>query len=93
MQPNARPLGAYLALAFIVISILLTGVLVLIIENKVITQFKQEIGTDLASLALQTSDKLDRGMFERYREVALISSQIAYSGACRKAIVFMTGSA
>jgi PAS domain S-box-containing protein len=81
MQPNARPLGAYLALAFIVISILLTGVLVLIIENKVITQFKQEIGTDLASLALQTSDKLDRGMFERYREVALISSQIAYSGA------------
>jgi len=80
MQPNARPLGAYLALAFILISILLTGVLVLIIENKVISQFKQEIGTDLASLALQTSDKLDRGMFERYREVALISSQIAYSG-------------
>ena len=80
MKPHARPLGAYLALAFILISILLTGVLVLIIENKVITQFKHEIGTDLAGLALQTSDKLDRGMFERYREVALISSQIAYSG-------------
>ena len=80
MKLHARPLGAYLALAFILISILLTGGLVLIIENKVIGQFKNEIGTDLAGLALQTSDKLDRGMFERYREVALISSQIAYTG-------------
>jgi len=81
MQPHARPLGAYLVLAFTLISILLTGVLVLIIEQKVIGQVKREIGNDLSSLALQTSDKLDRGMFERYREVALISSQIAYSGA------------
>jgi PAS domain S-box-containing protein len=80
MNLHARPLGAYLALAFTVISILLTGVLVLIIEQKVIEQVKREIGSDLASLALQTSDKLDRGMFERYREVALISSQIAYAG-------------
>jgi PAS domain S-box-containing protein len=80
MNRHARPLGAYLALAFILISILLTGVLVLIIEHKVIGQVKREIGNDLAGLALQTSDKLDRGMFERYREVALISSQIAYTG-------------
>ncbi len=80
MNLHARPLGAYLALAFTVISLLLTGVLVLIIEQKVIGQVKREIGSDLASLALQTSDKLDRGMFERYREVALISSQIAYAG-------------
>jgi PAS domain S-box-containing protein len=80
MNFHARPLGAYLALAFTLISILLTGVLVLIIEQKVIGQVKREIGSDLASLALQTSDKLDRGMFERYREVALISSQIAYAG-------------
>jgi PAS domain S-box-containing protein len=80
MKLPARPLGAYLALAFTLITILLTGVLVLIIEQKVIGQVKNEIGLDLAGLALQTSDKLDRGMFERYREVALISSQIAYSG-------------
>ncbi|WP_332876442.1 ATP-binding protein [Massilia sp. S19_KUP03_FR1] len=81
MKFHARPLGAYLALAFTLTSVLLTGVLVLIIEEKVIGQVKREIGNDLASLALQTSDKLDRGMFERYREVALISSQIAYAGA------------
>lgn len=81
MNLHARPLGAYLALAFTLISILLTGVLVLIIEHKVIGQVKRDIGNDLAGLALQTSDKLDRGMFERYREVALISSQIAYSSA------------
>ena len=79
MNPPARPLGAYLALAFTLICILLTGVLVLIIENKVIDQAKRQIGDGLAALALQTSDKLDRGMFERYREVALISSQIAYA--------------
>lgn len=81
MKLSARPLGAYLALAFILISILLTGVLVLIIEQKVIGQVKEQIGNGLAGLALQTSDKLDRGMFERYREVALMSSQIAYSSA------------
>lgn len=81
MKLQARPLGAYLALAFTLISILLTGVLVLIIENKVIDQAKGQIGEGLAALALQTSDKLDRGMFERYREVALISSQIAYTNA------------
>ena len=80
MTLRARPLGAYLALAFTLISILLTGVLVLIIEAKVIDQVKQEIGSDLAGLALQTADKLDRGMFERYREVALMSGQIASSG-------------
>ena len=78
MNLRARPLGAYLALAFTLISILLTGVLVLIIEHKVVGQVKREIGADLAALALQTSDKLDRGMYERYREVALISSQIPY---------------
>jgi PAS domain S-box-containing protein len=81
MKLKARPLGAYLALAFILISVLLTCVLVVIIESKVIDQVKREIGTDLAGLALQTADKLDRGMFERYREVALISSQIAFAGA------------
>jgi len=80
MKPTARPLGAYLALAFTLISILLTGVLVLIIEHKVIDQAKGQIGDNLAGLALQTSDKLDRDMFERYREIALLSSQIAFAG-------------
>ena len=81
MKLHARPLGAYLALAFTLISILLTGVLVVIIERKVIDQAKGQIGDRLAGLALQTSDKLDRGMFERYREVALLSSQIAYANS------------
>jgi PAS domain S-box-containing protein len=85
MKMKARPLGAYLALAFILISVLLTGVLVVIIENKVIDQVKNEIGNELAGLALQTADKLDRGMFERYREVGLLSSQIAYAGAAATA--------
>jgi PAS domain S-box-containing protein len=81
MKLQARPLGAYLALAFTLLCILLTGVLVLIIESRVIDQAKGQIGDGLAALALQTSDKLDRGMFERYREVALLSGQIAYANA------------
>jgi len=79
MKLHARPLGAYLALAFTLICILLTGVLVFIIEKKVIDQAKGQIGDGLAALALQTADKLDRGMFERYREVALLSGQVAYA--------------
>ncbi|MDQ2820317.1 MAG: ATP-binding protein [Pseudomonadota bacterium] len=81
MKLTTRPLGAYLALAFTLMTIVLTGVLVMIIEHKVIDQVKRQIGDGLAGLALQTSDKLDRGMFERYREVALMSGQIAYSSA------------
>nr|WP_314541460.1 ATP-binding protein [uncultured Massilia sp.] len=68
-----RALGAWLALAFVLLSIVLTLVLIAVIERKASQQVKTSIGGGLAELAMQTSDKLERGMFERYREVSLIA--------------------
>ena len=68
-----RALGAWLALAFTALSIVLTLVLTAVIERKATEQVKSSIGNGLAELAMQTSDKLERGMFERYREVSLIA--------------------
>jgi PAS domain S-box-containing protein len=70
-----RALGAWLALAFTLLSIVLTLVLTAVIERKAAEQVKTSIGHGLAELALQTSDKLERGMFERYREVSLIAQR------------------
>jgi PAS domain S-box-containing protein len=70
-----RGLAAYLALAFSLLSIVLTLVLVAVVERAATDHVKVSIGHGLAELALQTSDKLDRGMFERYREVALIAQR------------------
>jgi PAS domain S-box-containing protein len=73
LQP--RSLDTLLALAFIVLSIVLTLVLVTAIERKAVEQIRGRIGQGLAELALQTSDKLERGMFERYREVGLLAQR------------------
>ncbi|SDE41685.1 PAS domain S-box-containing protein [Massilia sp. PDC64] len=68
-----RALGAWLALAFVLLSIVLTLVLTSVIERKSAEQVQTSIGHGLAELAMQTSDKLERGMFERYREVSLLA--------------------
>jgi PAS domain S-box-containing protein len=70
---SSRSLGAYLALAFSLLSVLLTMVLVVVIERAALDEVKTRIGHGLGELAMQTSDKLDRGMFERYREVSLLA--------------------
>jgi PAS domain S-box-containing protein len=72
-RASPRSLGAYLALAFSLLSILLTLVLVEVIERAALDEVKSRIGHGLGELAMQTSDKLDRGMFERYREVSLLA--------------------
>jgi PAS domain S-box-containing protein len=71
-----RALGAWLALAFTLLSIVLTLLLVGVIERKATEEVKAGIGNGLADLALQTSDKLERGMFERYREVDLLARRL-----------------
>ena len=68
-----RALGAWMALAFALLSIVFTLVLSAVIERKATEQVKSGIGYSLADRAAQTSDKLERGMFERYREVGLIA--------------------
>ena len=73
-------LGSSLALAFFLLSMLLTMLLTLAIDTTVSRQVKSEIGTNLAELAAQTTNHLDRSMFERYREVQLISQRTGLDG-------------
>jgi PAS domain S-box-containing protein len=71
--PMPRGLAGYMALAFTLLSVLLTFIIVAVVEHKATEHVEQTIGRGLAELAVQTVDKLDRGMYERYREVALLA--------------------
>jgi PAS domain S-box-containing protein len=68
-----RGLGAWLALAFTLLSAVLTLLLVEVVDRASTMQVKSSIGAGLGEMAMQTVDKLDRGMAERYREVRLIA--------------------
>jgi PAS domain S-box-containing protein len=72
-------LGTYLSFAFPVASILLTLLLLGVIEITVTRQIQRDIGNNLAELAAQMSSRLDRSMFERYREVQLMTERISAS--------------
>jgi PAS domain S-box-containing protein len=79
-RATSRPLGAWLALAFSLLSILLTVVLVETVERASLQEVKYRIGQGLGELALQASDKLDRRTFERYREIALLANRRDLTG-------------
>ena len=70
-----RSLGSWLALAFSLLSILLTVLLVEVVDIAASRQVEESIGHGLGELALQTADKLDRGMYERHREVRLLAQR------------------
>jgi PAS domain S-box-containing protein len=72
-----RGLAGYMGLAFSTLSIALTVVLVQVVEREATRHVEHSIGHGLGELALQASDKLDRGMFERYREVGLMAKRFA----------------
>lgn len=76
-----RGLAGYLGLAFTALSVALTVVVVAVVEREASRHVEHTIGHGLGELASQASDKLDRGMFERYREVGLIAKRLslAYS--------------
>lgn len=69
-------LSAWLALAFTLLSVLLTLLLTLLSDRTASTQVRANIGSNLAELANQTSIRLDRAMFERYREVQLMAHRL-----------------
>lgn len=75
VKRKRRGLGAWLALAFSLLTVVLTLALVEIVERASTEQVKDSIGHGLAELAIQTADKLDRGMAERYREVSLMAKR------------------
>ena len=70
-------LGTYLALAFSLLSILVTAVLLAVSERQASRQVRASIGSNLAELANQTTSRLDRSMFERYREVKMMAGRLA----------------
>lgn len=74
-SPNS--LGALLALAFTLISVALTVLLTAYSDRAATASIRENIGNNLAELAHQTTARLDRSMFGRYREVRLMANRIA----------------
>ena len=74
-KPARRGLGTWLALAFSLLSLFLTVLMVELVDVASIGQVETSIGHGLRDLAQQTADKLDRGMYERYREVKLLAQR------------------
>jgi PAS domain S-box-containing protein len=72
-KPARLGLGSWLALAFSLLSIFLTVLMVEVVDVASTRQVETSIGLGLRDLAQQAADKLDRGMYERYREVKLLA--------------------
>ena len=72
-------LGAWLATAFTALSLLLTLSLTLFSDRAASNQVREGIGANLTELAQQTTSRLDRAMFARYREVRLIAQRLSGS--------------
>ncbi|SNS96772.1 diguanylate cyclase (GGDEF) domain-containing protein [Noviherbaspirillum humi] len=68
-------LGASLAFWFCLLSTALTLVIVYVIGISATAKMREQVGMQLANLAFQASDKLDKGMFERYREFELLAAR------------------
>lgn len=68
-------LSVNLAFWFSLSSIVLTLILSQVIQREASNSLRAEIGQRLADLALQTTDKLDRGIYERFREVQLMADR------------------
>jgi PAS domain S-box-containing protein len=75
-----RGLAGYMALATSLLCAILTLVLVTLVQNQARTHVEQSIGFGLGELAQQAADKLDRGMYERYREINLLARRIGDLG-------------
>ena len=73
-------LGAGLAVAFTALSVLLTLSLTLFSDRAASNQVRESIGDNLSELAQQTASRLDRSMYERYREVLLLSQRLGGEG-------------
>lgn len=75
-----RGLAGYMALATSILCGVLTVILVALVQNQVRDHVRESIGFGLGELAQQAADKLDRGMYERFREVNLLARRIADLG-------------
>lgn len=78
---SRNSLGTLLALSFTLISVALTVLLTAYSDRAASTSIRENIGNNLAGLAYQTSNRLDRSMFDRYREVRLMASRLTAAPA------------
>jgi diguanylate cyclase (GGDEF)-like protein/PAS domain S-box-containing protein len=62
-----------------VLTIGFTFIIVEVVGHLATQQIQSDIGDNLKELAFQTTDKLDRGMFERYREVQLMAERLEFT--------------
>lgn len=69
-----------MALATSVLCGILTIALVALVQERARNAAGDSIGNGLAQLAHQAADKLDRGIYERYREVNLLARRLAEMG-------------
>lgn len=74
MQTRAIRLEHALAAAITLLAVTLAGVLSFTLGRAGVQRVEAEIGGRLATLADQMQDKLDRGLFERYREITNAAS-------------------
>jgi hypothetical protein len=68
-------LAPTLAVVSATVMLLLTLVTLQLVGYTLAKDAETDIGQSLAELAFQTTDKLDRGMYERYREVKLMAER------------------
>ncbi|MCA1855506.1 PAS domain S-box protein [Massilia oculi] len=61
--------------------LVLTLLTLQLVIDTLTRQVEVDISRDLAELAFQTTDKLDRGMYERYREVKLMAERYEITNA------------
>lgn len=61
-------------LIFAVAALILTTVVSVVLTQFASNQIRQQVGNSLAEVAYHLSDKLDRGMFERYRDMQVAAS-------------------
>ncbi|HEX8480179.1 MAG TPA: diguanylate cyclase [Telluria sp.] len=74
-------LAPSLAAVSAAVMLLLTLVTLQVVGQTMAKQVEQQIGQNLAELSFQTTDKLDRGMYERYREVKLMAERYEITSA------------
>ena len=70
---SRKSLSVLLSACLAVLSFTSTIMTVIILEKSATATLREQIGQNLAELAWQTTDKLDQGLFERFREVELLS--------------------
>jgi two-component system sensor histidine kinase/response regulator len=74
-RPGRLALAPSLAAVSALVMLVLTLLTLQFVGHTMAHRIEVDIGDTLAELAYQTTDKLDRGVFERYREVRLMAQR------------------